>query len=132
MKKTFASPLAALVAAGLIAFSAPAAVAGPYTGTVPTKSVAVAPAAVENGKPVVIKFKLMDASNRTPKGVLIFKVFNKNGDRVKTVKFTYDADRKKYSAGKLPGGKYTIVTKFRPKANSVFKKSRSTATTKVV
>lgn len=132
MKKTFAGLVAAPLAAVLIAFSAPAATAGPYTGTVPTKATAVAPATVEAGSPVVIKFKLADASNKTPKGKIVVKVFNKAGKRVDRVVYTYDADRKRYSAGELPKGRYTLVTKFVPKAGSVFKKSRSTAATKVV
>ena len=133
MKKTFASLVAALLAATLLAFSAPAATAAdPYTGTVATKAVAVAPTRVLVGKPVVVKFKVIDASTRTPKGKVVLKAFNKNGKLVKRVSYAYDPDRRKYSVGELSKGNYSIISKFVPKADSIFKGSRSVATTKVV
>ena len=105
MKKTFASLVAALLAATLLAFSAPAATAAdPYTGTVATKAVAVAPTRVLVGKPVVVKFKVIDASTRTPKGKVVLKAFNKNGKLVKRVSYAYDPDRRKYSVGELSKG----------------------------
>lgn len=132
MHKKFTASLAGTVAAGLVAFSAPVAVAGPYTGTVPTKCAAAAPSTSKAKKPVRVKVKLTDASNATPKGKIVVKVYDANGNLVDKNVYRYDADRVKYPTDRIQSkGKYKIVVKFIPNDNSRFKKSRAVSATKV-
>ncbi len=136
MKKTFCGLFSGALVAGLIAVSAPAATAvkaDPYTGTVPTKTAAVAPARVKANRPVKVKVKIIDASNETPRGKITIRVVDKKtGKFVKKATFKYSPTRVRYPAGKLPKGKYRIIVRFVPAKASIFRRSSSVAITKVV
>ncbi len=142
MKKTFIGLFAGSLLTGVLAVSAPAAtamapvvtaVAGPYTGTVPTQTSSQAPGRVKANKRVRIKIKIASPSTQVPKGKIVIQAVNrKSGKLVQRVSYNYDPARGSYPLGKLPKGQYKIITKFIPFKKSIFKRSTSISYTRVV
>lgn len=138
MKKFFASILVAmLMAAGLVATTGGSAQAAcPYTGCIATNTKVNAPnddVARHNFARIRVRVKA-PGSNAEPTGQIKVVVRRKADGEV------YYRERKAYEGGKLVFitpklhklGKYFVVARFRPPANSVFTRSTGTDSFRVV
>ncbi len=145
MKKFVASIASAgLLAAGLVAFGGASATAAPtYAPTVTTDVVVEKVKPVKAGQKLRLKLNIATAGTAAPKGKLklVYKRKNAAGKWValtkaqkKTLKrsIKFNGKAKKVTLGRPKvAGKYRATVVFKPKAGTVFKKSKSTVKFKV-
>ncbi|UUZ57642.1 hypothetical protein [Nocardioides sp. B-3] len=130
MKKTLVGLFTAVAMMfGVIGLSGSAAVAGPYTGTVPTE-VKAKPRPAVSTKPAKVKVVVDTAGNAEPTGWV--KIVVRRAGKVVSTKTVRYSDVDVYKLGKLAKGKYTVKLKFTPKgAESVYIASKTKFTLKV-
>jgi len=118
---------AAMIMAGMAAFTGSTATAapgcGPYPGCIQTNTDTRSKNSPRAGNRIRLSVAVSTQGNGRPQGRLFF-VFRKNGDVKKTATRWYSrngAVRKVYSLGALPKGRYNVSTTFnaRPQ-NSVY------------
>jgi hypothetical protein len=127
MKKLIVGLLASfMVAAGLVAFSStPATAACPYTACIATTTTANA-AAVKVRRPatVTVRVKAARSGNTPVRGSLTVTVKRVGGGFSKVIRSSYTGSAKKVRTPRLnKKGRYTVVVRFTPARNSIYKAS---------